>query len=442
MNILALIPARGGSKSIPRKNIRLLAGHPLIAYSIAAGLQSSLVTRTIVSTDDEEIAEVARACGAETPFLRPAEFAQDTTTDFPVFTHALGWLKEHEGYVPDIVVQLRPTSPIRPSDCVDQAVQMLLDHPAADSVRGIVPSGQNPFKMWHVDEAGQMRPLLTVPGLDEPYNAPRQALPQTYWQTGHIDAIRTRTILEKASLSGGTILPLHIDPHYTIDIDTLRDWERAEWMITKGLFAPQEGLPMVRPLAAAQAGETEPQPAEEEACPMDSLGLPEELRSRPKAFPRPLPQHPALVVFDFDGVMTDDRVWVDQDGREMVAANRRDGMGIAMLRKAGIPAVVLSTEENPVVAARCRKLGLPIQQGIKDKAAALSQLLAERQVDPAQVVYLGNDINDVPCFPMVGCAVVVADAHPAAFDQADMVLSYPGGHGAVRELCDLLCSQH
>jgi N-acylneuraminate cytidylyltransferase len=193
MHILALIPARGGSKSIPRKNIRPLAGQPLIAYSIAAGLQSRLVTRTIVSTDDEEIAAVARACGAETPFLRPAEFAQDTTTDFPVFTHALGWLKEHEGYTPEIVVQLRPTSPIRPPACVDGAVQLLLDHPEADSVRGIVPSGQNPFKMWRVDENGQMRPLLNVPGIEEPYNAPRQSLPQTYWQTGHMDAIH-RTI--------------------------------------------------------------------------------------------------------------------------------------------------------------------------------------------------------------------------------------------------------
>ena len=124
MEILAIIPARGGSKSIPRKNIRPLAGHPLIAYSIAAGRQSRLVTRTIVSTDDEEIAAVARQYGAETPFLRPAEFAQDNTTDFPVFTHALGWLKEHEGYQPDIIVQLRPTSPIRPPEhggCGDPA---------------------------------------------------------------------------------------------------------------------------------------------------------------------------------------------------------------------------------------------------------------------------------------------------------------------------------
>ncbi len=118
--ILALIPARGGSKGIPRKNIRSFAGYPLIEWSIAAAKQSELVTRIIVSTDDEEIAAVARECGAETPFLRPAEFAQDNTTDLPVFEHALQWLEENENYRPEIVIQLRPTSPIRPRGMVDQ----------------------------------------------------------------------------------------------------------------------------------------------------------------------------------------------------------------------------------------------------------------------------------------------------------------------------------
>src|SRR5215217_5248674 len=112
--ILALIPARGGSKGIPRKNIRHFAGYPLIAWSIAAAKQSEFIMRVIVSTDDEVIAAMARECGAETPFLRPAEFAQDKTTDLPVFEHALNWLGENEGYHPEMVIQLRPTSPIRP----------------------------------------------------------------------------------------------------------------------------------------------------------------------------------------------------------------------------------------------------------------------------------------------------------------------------------------
>src|SRR5512147_1332629 len=146
--ILALIPARGGSKGIPRKNIRNFAGYPLIAWSIAAAKKAACVTRVIVSTDDPEIAAVARECGAETPFLRPAEFAQDNTTDLPVFEHALQWLAEHENYKPDIVIHLRPTSPIRPRGLIDEAVKILLAHPDADSVRGVVPAGQNPHKMW------------------------------------------------------------------------------------------------------------------------------------------------------------------------------------------------------------------------------------------------------------------------------------------------------
>ena len=398
MQILALIPARGGSKSIPRKNIRPLAGHPLVAYSIAAALQSGLISRTIVSTDDEEIAHIARMLGAEAPFLRPTEYALDNTTDFPVFIHALEWLKENEGYQPDIVVQLRPTSPLRPPECVDQAVQLLLDHPEADSVRGVIPSGQNPYKMWRLNDQGHMTPLLSLDGVAEPSNAPRQELPQTYWQTGHIDAIRVSTILNKHSLSGEVILPLNLDPRYAIDIDTLRDWHRAEWVIAQG------DLPIVWPGHAR----------------------------------RSLPKQIDLLVFDFDGVMTDDRVWVDQAGLESIAANRSDGMGVAALHKAGIPMVVLSTEPNPVVAARCRKLDLPVIQGLSDKATVLRQLIDERHLDPARVVYLGNDSNDLPCFPLVGYAVAVADAHPDVLSRADVILAHPGGYGAVRELSDCI----
>src|SRR5512143_878211 len=218
-DILAIIPARGGSKGIPRKNIRDFAGYPLLAYSIAAALQASSVTRLIVSTDDAEIAAVGREWGAETPFLRPAEFAQDDSTDLPLFEDALRWLALNEEYHPDVVVQLRPTSPIRPRDCVDRAVGILLAHKDADSVRGVVPAGQNPHKMWKLSgEDAPMKNLLEVPGLAEPYNAPRQSLPQIYWQTGHVDAIRAQTILQKGSMSGAKIYPLVIDARFTVDI--------------------------------------------------------------------------------------------------------------------------------------------------------------------------------------------------------------------------------
>ena len=401
MVVLALIPARGGSKGIPRKNIRLFAGYPLIAYSIAAGLQAEVVTRTLVSTDDEEIATVARQFGAETPFLRPADLAQDKTTDLPVFEYALKWLAENEGYTPDVIVQLRPTSPIRPKDCVNNAVRLLQAHPEADCVRGVVLAGQDPHKMWRLDpESGKMVPLLTVEGIAEPYNAPRQILPPVYWQTGHIDAIRSATILQKGSLTGDVIFPLVLDPRYSVDLDTLNDWTRAEWAVTFG------GLEMVTP---------------------------GKLRRR-------MPERVDLLILDFDGVLTDNRVWTDKDGREMVAASRSDGIGLEALRMAGVDVVVISKETNPVVAARCQKLNLPFVQGIQDKGPALTRLLEERGVDPARVVYLGNDTNDLPCFVLVGWAVVVADAYPEVARAADFVLTRRGGHGAVRELCDLILS--
>ncbi|RME86815.1 MAG: N-acylneuraminate cytidylyltransferase, partial [Anaerolineae bacterium] len=289
--------------------------------------------------------------------------------------------------------------PIRPRDCVDRAVRLLLEHPDADCVRGVVPAGQNPHKMWRIDEAtGRMTPLLSVPGIAEPYNAPRQILPPVYWQTGHIDAIRPATILEKNSMTGEAIYALLIDPRYTVDLDNPRDWAKAEWVVRFG------GLEMVHPDAA----------------------------------PRPMPERVALLVLDFDGVLTDNRVWTDQEGRESVASNRSDSHGLELLRRAGIEAVVISKERNPVVAARCKKIGVPHFQGVDDKATLLKKLLAERGVEASQVVYVGNDVNDLPCFPLVGWAVAVADAHPEALRRADYVLSRRGGHGAVRELCDLI----
>jgi YrbI family 3-deoxy-D-manno-octulosonate 8-phosphate phosphatase len=398
--VLALIPARGGSKSLPRKNIRGFAGFPLIAYSVAAGLQAAFVDRVVVTTDDEEIAEIARSFGAEVPFLRPSDLALDSTPDHPVFMHALDWLQVEENYIPDLVVQLRPTTPIRPRDCVDRGVSLLLENQEADSVRAVVPSGQNPFKMWRIAEGGFIEPILNE-GIEEAYNQPRQNLPLTYWQTGHLDVIRTSVIKEQGSMSGKTILPLILDVMLTVDIDSALDWERAEWNYLRS------DLDVIRP------GKS----------------------------PRPLPNPVELLVMDFDGVFTDNRVWTDASGNEWVAANRSDGWGIARLKESGIPILVLSTETNPVVSARCEKLGIEVVQGVDDKGSALSALLQERGVNPDKAIYLANDVNDLPCFPIVGCAVVVVDAHPVVKTQADLILKSRGGFGAIRELCELVLDQ-
>lgn len=232
-DILAIIPARGGSKSIPRKNIRGFYGHPLIAFSIRAGLASEAVTRVVVSTDDEEIAAVSRSYGAETPFLRPAHLAEDNTPDLPVFQHALEWLHDNEGYKPSVVVQLRPTSPLRRVWHIDAAVHQLLEHPEADSIRTVCVPFQNPFKMWKIRQDGLMEPLIQT-GDPEPYNMPRQRLPEIYWQTGYVDAAWSGTILEMNSMTGDSILPLVIPPADWIDIDSADDWRRAERLLESG----------------------------------------------------------------------------------------------------------------------------------------------------------------------------------------------------------------
>ena len=229
--ILAIIPARGGSKGIPRKNIRPFAGYPLIAFSIAAALQAEIVTRVIVSTDDEEIADISRRLGAETPFLRPAELAADGTTDLPVFQHALTWLSEHENYLPEMVVHLHPTSPVRPRGCLDRGIRLLLANPEAECVRSVLEPIQSPYKMWSIGEqTGYMIPLLSLPGIIEPYNIPRQCLPKAYIQTGHTNVIRPATI-QGGSMTGRVILPLVIDASYEVDLDNLQDWQFGEWVV-------------------------------------------------------------------------------------------------------------------------------------------------------------------------------------------------------------------
>jgi N-acylneuraminate cytidylyltransferase len=244
-----------------------------------------------------------------------------------------------------------------------------------------------------------MTPLLELPTVAEPFNAPRQALPSTYWQTGHIDVIRPRVILEQKSMSGSVILPYLIDARYTVDIDTPFDWQRYEWLVRNG------DLDMVDPA------------------------------SRRRHFPAKV----SLVVMDFDGVLTDNLVYVDENGVEKVSASRGDSMGIRLVREAlPIEFMVISTEVNPVVSARCSKLKLEVHQGINDKASAMREILRQKGIPAEEVVFIGNDVNDLGCLQLAGYAVVPADAEPEVKRQADLVLSRKGGRGAVREFCDTL----
>lgn len=236
--ILAIIPARGGSKRVPRKNIRLLGGKPLIAYTIEHAKQSKYINRVIVSTEDEEIAKVAKEWGAEVPFMRPEELAGDTIVDFPVFEHALNWLKENEGYEPDVVVQLRPTSPLRKVEDVDAAIALLFANPDADSVRTVLRAEPSPYKMYKMREDGLLSPIITVEGVAEGYNLPGQKLPPAYRHIGTADVIWPRTLLEKKQMSGEKILGSLVEEAYT-GIDTPQNWELYEFLIERRKNQPE-----------------------------------------------------------------------------------------------------------------------------------------------------------------------------------------------------------
>jgi len=392
--VVAIIPARGGSKSIPRKNVRPFAGQPLLAWSIAAARESTLVDRLLVSTDDPGMRELAVSLGADAPFLRPAHLAEDATPDFPVIAHALEWLEREEQVRPQYIVQLRPTSPVRPRGMIDAALARLEATPSADSLRAVTPAGQNPYKMWRLDGT-LLSPLLAHEG-PEPFNMPRQHLPATYWQTGHLDVIRQATVA-RGTLTGAHVAPWLVDPRFGVDLDTDDQWEQAEWVARRYL------------------GEiVAPRPSRERLR-----------RTR-------------LLALDFDGVLTDNRVLVRGDGEESVTCDRGDGLGLAALRDRGLPIVVLSTEEHPVVSARCRKLRLPCRQGLADKGAALRAYAHELGIPLDDVTYVGNDVNDRGCMQLAGIAVVPRDAHPAVLGDADWILTKAGGRGAVRELCDAL----
>jgi len=229
MYILALIPARGGSKGITKKNIRKVEGKPLIAFPIQTALRSQFIDRVIVSTDNREIADIARQYGAEVPFIRPAEYATDDATDLGVFSHCLNWIKVHEGRLPDLVVQLRATAPIRSVEYVDEAIELIMNKPDASSLRSVSAPPFSPYKMWY-KENDKLLPLLSLKDVKDWYDMPRQKLPKVYAQDGFIDIIRTSTILDDDSMAGEHILGYETKDE-TVDIDDIDNLNRASQLI-------------------------------------------------------------------------------------------------------------------------------------------------------------------------------------------------------------------
>ncbi len=236
MNVLTIIPARGGSKSVPNKNIRMLHGKPLIAWTIEAAKAAKLTGRVIVSTDSEEIAKIAREYGAEVPFLRPAEISQDLSTDIEFVLHALEFFEREEGWIPDIVARFSPTTPLRSSALMDEAIQKLIDSPDADSVRPISRLSHHPYKAWRVD-GDNLVPAFSpdVTGHPQPYNMPRQLFPEMYAHLGASGVAKTHIFKDLGSTSGNVVKYIIMDDQDALDINHEMDFKIAEAILIERL---------------------------------------------------------------------------------------------------------------------------------------------------------------------------------------------------------------
>ena len=376
--VVAVIPARGGSKGVQGKNLRRVAGRSLVQRAVDACVAATSIDVTYVSTDDATIAQAAREAGAEV-VDRPADLSGDTASSESALLHALDQLAA-DGAEPEIVVFVQCTSPfIAPGD-LDRAVGMVADG-QADSAFAAVPTYEF---LWRSGPDGQASGINHDPA----YRPRRQEREPHFRETGAFYVMSVAGFRAARHRFFGRTAVVQVPELSAVEID--HDYDLT--------------------LASALAAAIDP-------------------RVRVDV---------DVVVTDFDGVHTDDAAIVDEDGYEAVRVSRADGLGVERLRNAGVPILILSKETNRVVRARAAKLGVDVLHGIEAKAEVVRDWLRRQDVAPERAAYLGNDINDLGPMELVGWPVAVADAHPAVRRAARLVLSHSGGHGAVRELCDLV----
>ncbi|RZF06343.1 MULTISPECIES: acylneuraminate cytidylyltransferase [Streptomyces] len=388
--VLAVIPARGGSKGVPGKNLAEVGGVPLVARAVHACRTARLVSEVLVSTDDPAIAEAARAAGATT-VERPAPLSGDTATSEAAVLHALDTDEARHGRLADVVLLVQCTSPFLTADDVDGVTAAVLE--GADTAVTAAPF--HGF-LWRDLATGATPSSGHGVNHDAAHRPRRQDRPEDLLETGAAYAMRGDGFRAVRHRFFGRTALVRTDPARVLEIDDPHDLTRA------------------RALAPL----------------LD--------RNEAPGARRPGPGDVDAVVLDFDGTQTDDTVQIDAEGRERVSVHRGDGLGIAALRDAGIPLLILSTEQNPVVTARARKLRIPVLHGVDRKDEALKQWCDEQGVDPARVLYAGNDANDLPCFALAGWPVAVASAHEPVRRAARAVTTAPGGRGAVREIASWL----
>lgn len=377
---VAIIPARGGSQQVPRKNVARVGGMPLVQRAIHAAAAADRVDLVVVSTDDDEIAALSRAAGARV-IRRPAELSGGTASSESAVLHAIDEL-ESAGEQIDVIVFVQATSPFIPSDGIDRAVADVQDG-RYDSVFSAHETYGFLWRRAGDDSAAAINH-------DAAHRPRRQDREPHYLETGAFYAFRADGFRRAGHRFFGRVGIVEVPEWSAVEIDDAQHLA----------------------VASALAGLVD-----------ESSGIDVD-----------------AVVTDFDGVHTDDIAIVDADGREQVRVSREDGMGVSRLRRAGIPMLILSTEVNPVVRARADKLRVPVLHGIDDKESALVAWAVENGIALSEIAYLGNDVNDLPAMSIVGWPVAVANAHPEVRAAARVVLKRAGGQGAVRELIERVLS--
>lgn len=229
MRIVSIVPARANSKGVPRKNIKELNGQPLIAYSILDSLRSELIEETYVTTDSPEIGRISKKYGAEVPFMRPAKYAKDGSIDLEWMRHFLAWFRVTKDYLPEYVVHLRPTTPLREPKIIDKAIRKLIDNPSSTSLRSVHEVEESPYKMFHIEDS-RLEGIFPSYPVKEYYNLPRQRFPKAYKPNGYVDIIRPEIVINKCCLHGSNMLAFET-PH-TTEIDTIEEFNYLEYLLT------------------------------------------------------------------------------------------------------------------------------------------------------------------------------------------------------------------
>lgn len=384
MKIGAIIPARGGSKGIPGKNLRYIAGRPLVVHAVHAALNCGKVDRVAVSTDDPGIAAAAQSAGAEI-IWRPADISGDTASSESALLHGLGQWRA-AGFTPDYLLFLQCTSPLTQAGDIAR----LIDHTVASNADTSFTGVATHRFIWKEDATGNWIGI----NHDKARRPRRQDRAPEIMENGAAYLMKTPGFLEAKHRFFGKTVCLELPPHHGIEIDEEFD------------------LQLLQSIAQNQLAENK------------KAALPPVIEA---------------IVFDFDGVFTNNRVHLSQTGEEAVVCSRGDGLAIARFKKEFTgKLLVLSTETNPVVLKRCEKLGLPCIHGVSPKEDALREWLKTQGINPANTLFVGNDLNDLGCLKLVGCGVAVADAHPEAKACARIILERKGGDDAIRELLNLI----